>query len=205
MKQNKPIIIGLTGGIATGKSTVSKILIDKGYSLIDADKIAREVVDINEPAYLKIVDKFGLGILRDDKSIDRKALGRIIFKDEDARDSLNNIIHPYVFKTIKSEIINLSRDKPIIFVDIPLLFEEFQEFEKYNIVFDEIWLVYLEEEIQINRLIKRDGISKAEALRKIQSQMAIDNKRARASKIIDNSGDTKDLYIQLNKLLVELI
>lgn len=205
MKQNKPIIIGLTGGIATGKSTVSKILIDKGYSLIDADKIAREVVDINEPAYLKIVDKFGLGILKDDKSIDRKALGRIIFKDEDARDSLNNIIHPYVFKTIKSEIINLSRDKPIIFVDIPLLFEEFQEFEKYNIVFDEIWLVYLEEEIQINRLIKRDGISKAEALRKIQSQMAIDNKRARASKIIDNSGDTKDLYIQLNKLLVELI
>lgn len=205
MKQNKPIIIGLTGGIATGKSTVSRFLMDKGYSLIDADKIARKVVDINEPAYLEVIDKFGLGILKDDKSIDRKALGRIIFKDEDARDSLNNIIHPYVFKTIKSEIINLSRDKPIIFVDIPLLFEEFQEFEKYNIVFDEIWLVYLEEEIQINRLIKRDGISKAEALRKIQSQMAIDNKRARASKIIDNSGDTKDLYIQLNKLLVELI
>lgn len=205
MKPNKATIIGLTGGIATGKSTVSNILISKGYALIDADKIARQVTEINRPAYLKIIEQFGEDILKNDKFIDRKKLGSIIFKDENARETLNGIIHPYVFEEIKSEIMGLSKGKTIIFIDIPLLFEQFHEFKKYGIEFDEIWLVYASKEIQTHRLMKRDDISKEEAWDKIGAQISINEKKLRATKIIDNNEEIENLYIQLDKLLVELI
>ncbi|CAK7068607.1 dephospho-CoA kinase [uncultured Tissierella sp.] len=205
MTLNSCILIGLTGGISTGKSTVSKMIIDKGYSLIDADKVAREVVEINKPAYIKIVEEFGEKILLDDKSIDRKALGKIIFSNREYRERLNTIIHPYIFEAIRLKIDELSLEKRIVFLDIPLLFEQYDLWEKYNITFDEIWLVYLEKDIQIERLMKRDGISKEEALKKMQAQMDINYKKARSSKTIDNSGDVEYLKEQVDKLLKELI
>ncbi|OZV13559.1 dephospho-CoA kinase [Tissierella sp. P1] len=205
MTLNSCILIGLTGGISTGKSTVSKMIIDKGYSLIDADKVAREVVEINKPAYIKIVEEFGEKILLDDKSIDRKALGKIIFSNREYRERLNTIIHPYIFEAIRLKIDELSLEKRIVFLDIPLLFEQYYLWEKYNITFDEIWLVYLEKDIQIERLMKRDGISKEEALKKMQAQMDINYKKARSSKTIDNSGDVEYLKEQVDKLLKELI
>ena len=143
MTLNSCILIGLTGGISTGKSTVSKMIIDKGYSLIDADKVAREVVEINKPAYIKIVEEFGEKILLDDKSIDRKALGKIIFSNREYRERLNTIIHPYIFEAIRLKIDELSLEKRIVFLDIPLLFEQYDLWEKYNITFDEKYGWYI--------------------------------------------------------------
>lgn len=202
---NKAILIGITGGIATGKSTVSNIILEKGYPLIDADKIAREVVTVNRPAYLKILQEFGEIILLEDKNIDRNALGKIIFEDENSRIKLNRIVHPYIFESIKLKIDKLSQKNNIIFLDIPLLFEQYDLWEKYNINFQEIWLIYVNKDVQINRLIKRDNITEREALSKIDSQMPIDAKKAKSSKIIDNSGDLKYLENQIDKTLSELI
>lgn len=205
MKQNKCKIIGITGGIATGKSTVSSILIKKGYQLIDADKIAREVVEVGKPAYTEIVKEFGEGILLEDRSLDRKALGKIVFSNEEARKKLNSITHPHIFESIKDKIEELSKNNSIIFVDIPLLFEEYSSIIQHGINFDEIWLVYVDKDTQIDRLMKRDNITKDEALRKVQSQMDIEEKKKRTSRIIDNSGDISTLEKQVDKLLLESI
>lgn len=205
MIQNKCVLIGLTGGISTGKSTVSKIIMEKGYALIDADEISREVVEIGKPAYIKIVEEFGKDILLDDSSIDRKALGNIIFSNKKCREKLNNIIHPYIFEAIRLKIEELCSNGNIIFLDIPLLFEQYELWQRYNIIFDEIWLVYLDKDTQIERLMKRDGISKKEAIRKIESQMDINYKKTKSSKTIDNSGDIEYLKEQIDKLFKELI
>lgn len=202
---NKFRLIGLTGGIATGKSTVSKIIIEKGYALIDADKIAKEVVKINRPAYIKIVEQFGEGILLEDKSIDRKSLGNIIFNSEKAREKLNSITHPYIFEAIKVDIDKLSEKNHTIFLDVPLLFEQYNLWKEFNIRFDDIWLVYVDKDLQIQRLMKRDNISEEESLRKIDSQMTMGNKKARSSKVVDNSEDMEYLNKQIDKLLSELI
>ncbi|MEY8416351.1 dephospho-CoA kinase [Tissierella praeacuta] len=205
MIQNNCRLVGLTGGISTGKSTVSKIIMEKGYTVIDADKIAREVVEFNKPAYLQIVEEFGDGILLYDKTIDRKALGKIIFSSKEDRERLNNITHSYIFEAIKLKINQLCLNRTIIFLDIPLLFEQYELWAKYNIIFDEIWLVYLDKDTQIERLMKRDGILKEEALKKIGSQMDINYKKTKSSNIIDNSGDIEYLKEQIDKLLKGLI
>lgn len=205
MIQNNCKIIGLTGGISTGKSTVSKILKSKGYSIIDADKIAREVVEVNKPAYNDIVKTFGEEILNEDKTLNRKALGKIVFGDEKMREKLNQLTHPHIFESIKSCVIKLCGIKEIIFLDIPLLFEQFHLWGEYQIEFDEIWLVYLERDLQLERLMARDNISEEEAIARIESQMDIENKKTRSSRVIDNSGDIEDLKKQIDKLLLELV
>src|SRR5699024_4215946 len=144
MIQNNCKIIGLTGGIASGKSTVSNILKDKGYKIIDADIIAREIIEINKPAYKDIINFFGDSIINKDKTINREELGNIVFSDSDSLKILNNITHPYIYKSMK-EYIKKYCDKNILFLDIPLLFEEIDEIKKYSIGFDEIWLVYTDE------------------------------------------------------------
>lgn len=201
MKQNNCKIIGITGGIATGKSTVSNILLKRGYPLIDADKVAREVAEIGKPAYFKIIQEFGQGILNEDKSLNRKMLGKIIFSDEEARKKLNNITHPYIFESIKEKLELLSKGNPVVFLDIPLLFEEYYSLIQHGINFDEIWLVYADKEIQVDRLMKRDNISKDEAVKKIQSQMDMEEKKKMATRIIDNSGDIKSLEEQIDIIL----
>lgn len=204
MIQNNCKVIGVTGGIATGKSTVSNILIKKGYKVIDADEIAREVVKVGNSAYIKIVEEFGEEILLDDNTINRRELGEIIFNNDKAREKLNNITHPYIFKSIKSNLENICKDENIIFLDIPLLFEQFHLWKRYEIVFDEIVLVYIDEDTQIERLIKRDNITRDEALKKIRAQLPMDKKRKRSSKTINNSGDIKYLNEEIEKLLLEL-
>ena len=205
MTQSNGKIIGLTGGIASGKSTVANILIQKGYNLIDGDIIAREVVKIGEPAYIKIIEEFGREILLDNKEINRKALGQIIFNSKEKREKLNNITHPFIFKSIKDKLNKLSKEGNMVFLDIPLLFEQFDLLKRYDIKFDEIILVYLGMEDQIKRLEKRDNITEEEALNKIRSQMPMEKKLKKASKIIDNSGDIQYLKEQIEKVLLELI
>lgn len=205
MTQSKCKIIGITGGIATGKSTVTNFLIDKGYKVIDADKIAREVVEKGEIAYDEIVNYFGNNILKKDGSIDRKKLGEIIFNDQNKRTKLNSIVHPQVIKKIKENINLYSKNNNILFVDIPLLIEKVEYFKDNNLVFNEIWLVYLKEEEQIKRLIKRDKISLNDSKKRINAQMPIKLKKKYADKIIDNNKDKDYLYEQIIKLLDSLI
>lgn len=202
MMQNNCKIIGLTGGIATGKSTVAKLLKEKGYKIIDADKIAKGVVEIGKPAYSKIVEEFGNEVLLEDNTINRKALGKIIFNDKRAREKLNYISHPYIFEEIRLNLQELCKDENTVVLDIPLLFEQFDLWEKYGIEFDEIVLVDTDEDTQIKRLIKRDNISRDEAVKKIRAQLPMDEKRTRSSKIINNSGDMKNLKQQIEKLLL---
>lgn len=193
MKQNNCKIIGLTGGIATGKSTVTKFLIEKGYKVIDADKIARKVVEINCPAYKEIVEEFGVEILNKDLTIDRMKLGSIVFNSEEKRKKLNSIIHPRVFQEISNLILNYCKNEKIVFLDVPLLIEELDSFKKYNIDIDEIWLVYSDKDKQIERLMQRDNFTYEEAEKRINSQLPMKIKKKYADRIIDNNRNIKEL------------
>lgn len=204
MKQNNYYLIGITGGIGSGKSTVSSFLKDKGYIVIDADKIAKEVVEVNKPAYLKIVETFGNDILSQDKTINRKKLGKIIFTNESLRKKLNNITHPYIFEEIKCKVNELSSNNKLVFIDIPLLFEEIEEINKHNLNFNEIWLVYVDKETQVQRVMNRDLISKEEALIRINSQMSLEDKKKKSNRIIDNRGDLSILRENLEVVLKEV-
>jgi dephospho-CoA kinase len=204
MTRNNCLLIGLTGGIATGKSTVSGLLLEKGYKIIDADIISREVVKVGKSAYNDIVNTFGLRILMDDRSINRKKLGRLIFNSSILQDALNNIVHPRVFEEIKLQINKYCHGNRIIFLDIPLLFEAYNRTEEYGIVFDEIWLVYTDKENQLKRLMQRDKIGKEEALSKINSQLSLEDKIDKSTRVLINNGDIHLLEENLNKLLEEI-
>ncbi len=204
MTQNRTKIIGLTGGIGTGKSTVSKIIRDRGFPIIDADLIAREVVEIGETAYSMIIDAFGKQILNMDGSIDRKKLGSIVFNDIDSRLKLNDIVHPQVYKKIKERLLYYSRKNDIIFLDIPLLIEESESFRKSGIIFDEIWVVYADIETQIRRIIERDNTDYESATIRIESQLSIHEKLKYANVIINNTGDMEELVLNVEKALETL-
>lgn len=197
MSQNK--IIGLTGSISTGKTQVSNYLRDRGEKVIDADLIAREVVDLG-PVKEKIKEAFGNDIYKDDE-LDRKALGEIVFRDKEKRQVLNEIEHPEIYRIILEEIKNF---KGRVFVDIPLLFESQHLNEKYGLDFDEVWLVYVSRETQVKRLIKRDRISRGYALEKINSQMSVEDKKIMADVIIDNSGSLEETFKQVEENLKRL-
>lgn len=204
MNQNNRKIIGLTGGIASGKSTVSNILKFMGFNVIDADVISREVVEIGKPAYFEIIEHFGRDIIDEDGNINRKKLGSIIFNDDNEREKLNLIVHPYIFAAIKDYIEKDSESK-IIFVDIPLLIEVLDDLQFHGIHFDEIWLVYVDEEIQLKRLMERDSIGKEEAIKRIEAQMPMCLKKKYATRIIDNSGEKNELERKVKKLVEEVI
>lgn len=204
MIQNNHILIGLTGGIATGKSTVSNILKELGYQVIDSDQISREVVKQGKPAYNDIVEVFGKRILLEDGSINREKLGKIIFKSDASRKKLNSIVHPRVFEEIIEEINRLKFITSTIFVDIPLLFEARALMEEYNLVFKEIWMVYADEDAQIQRLMVRDNISRDYAIDKVRAQMDVEEKRRLADKVIYNEGDINYLKENIVSILAQL-
>lgn len=197
MNQNK--IIGLTGSISTGKTQVSNFLRDKGEKVIDADLIAREVVDLKNVKE-KIKKAFGENIYVDDK-LDRSGLAEIVFRDEEKRQVLNEIEHPEIYRLILEEI---KKSKGRVFVDIPLLFESEELNKKYNLNFDEIWLVYVDKKEQVKRLMKRDDISEDFALEKINSQMSLEEKKKLADLVIDNSRDLEDTFRQVEENLKRL-
>lgn len=189
--------IGLTGGIASGKSTVSKMIQDAGIALIDADVHARDVVEPGEEAYKKIITHFGKEILHGDGTIDRKKLGAIIFNDKKQRDILNRIVHPAVRKKMnEKKAAYQAEGRNAVVLDIPLLFES-----GLTETVDKILLVYVNPEIQLKRLMERDGSTKEEALSRIRSQIPLDEKRSRADAVIDNSGTPYDAKTQLFEIL----
>lgn len=187
------LVIGLTGGIATGKSTVSEMFKEMDIPVVDADVISREVVEPGELAYEKIVDTFGEEVLHLDGTLNRKKLGSIVFGDEQKRKQLNEIVHPEVRKKMISE-----RDRyvqeghPIVVLDIPLLFES-----KLTHFVDKTLLIYVDEDIQLKRLMNRDQSTKEEALQRINAQYPISKKLELADAVIYNNGTIEETKEQL--------
>ena len=195
-------VIGLTGGIATGKSTVSAMLENAGAIIIDADRIARAVVKKGLPAYREIVDHFGADILLPDGEINRNVLGDIIFNDPAEKKHLNSIVHPRVAAEVNRQLKQIENTDPqsLVILDIPLLLEAGMRAD-----LSEVIVVYAPQHMQIERLMHRDRISEDEALVRVRSQMPIEEKKKKATIVIDNSGtidhtrkQTLDIFKRLN-------
>ncbi len=176
------LTIGLTGGIASGKSTVTRMLRELGATVIDADAIVRDVQSPGTPVLVAIAAEFGPDLIRPDGSLDRPALGRIVFADTGLRKRLEAIVHPAVRQRMSLELQRCRQDGlPAVVLDIPLLFEGGSER-----TVDQVWVVYVDRAIQVIRLMARDGLSATEAEQRICAQMDIELKRARADLVIDN-------------------
>ncbi len=191
--------IGLTGGIATGKSSVGNILQKKGATIIDADKIVHKLMEPEQKLWYDIINAFGDGILLDNKQIDRKKLGEIIFKNQNKREKLNQITHPRVIAEIKNKMDKLEDKNNIIVVEVPLLFETGIED-----LFTEVWVVTTDKEIQIKRLKERDGLDLHAAKKRIGAQMPLNKKENLADRVIDNNGSEKELLDKINQLWQEI-
>lgn len=189
--------IGLTGGIATGKSTVSRMLQQRGAAIVDADQVAREVVEPHTPGWRRVRERFGEQILRPDGSLDRRALREVVFREPRARRDLNDILHPLIRRRMleKAERLERERSGGIIVFDIPLLYES-----KLTHWVQKVVVVYVPEFVQIRRLMNREGIGEEEALRMIRAQIPIEEKKRMADFLIDNSGSWEETERQVDHL-----
>ena len=200
------MVIGLTGGIGTGKSTVSQILRNKGFSVIDLDVISHKVIEF--PSVVeKIVRNFGKEVLENNennndgnRTVSREKLGKIIFSDREKRFTLNSIMHPEILRIMHKKILECEskneKENKIIFVEIQLLFEVQWEKE-----FDYILLVAAKRDIQVRRVLERDKRSEKEAWDIINSQMSLDEKRGKSDFVIENDGNIDDLNREVDKFL----
>jgi dephospho-CoA kinase len=191
------LVIGLTGSIASGKSTVARMFREMDIPVIDADQISRDVVEPGEAAYEEIVHHFGESILQEDGSIDRKKLGQVIFSDEDQRSRLNSIVHPKV----RQEMISRreyykQKQYAAVVLDIPLLYES-----NLTDYVEKTLVVYVNEKIQLERLMERDQSGPEDAKERIQSQMPVKKKADLADAVIDNNGSIEESYLQLKDIL----
>ena len=196
------MVIGLTGGIGTGKSTVSQILQRKGYKVIDLDVISHEVIKFPKVVE-KIVENFGKEVLEYNNTgnwiVSREKLGRVIFGNREKRLILNSVMHPEILRIMREKILECKKENKIIFVEIQLLFEVQWEKE-----FDYILLVSAEKETQIKRILSRDKRSKEEALSIINSQMPLDEKKKRSDYVIENDGNIQDLEKKVDDFLKKI-
>lgn len=189
------MIIGLTGGIASGKSTVGSMLAELGAKLVDADAVAREVVLPGEPALEAIASLFGQAVLQPDGTLDRSALGSIVFQDRESLAKLEAITHPAIRKRMWDRIHTYAEEEPdgLIIGDVPLLYETWQEK-----LYEGVLVVYVPAGQQIERLMMRNGMAEEEARRRVSLQMDIEEKRRRADWVIDNSGTLDQTRQQVN-------
>lgn len=193
------MIIGLTGSIASGKSTVSTMLKRKGFPIVDADEIARQVVELGSPVLQEISRVFGESVLQADGSLNRVKLGEIIFNDEEMRQKLNSIIHPAIRQEmLKQKDEWLAGGANTVIMDIPLLFES-----KLQSFVDTIIVVSVTPEIQKERLIARNVLSEEEADRRIQSQLPVKEKEKAADAVLFNNGTVEETQKQLDSLLLK--
>ena len=199
------VIAGLTGGIASGKSTVSAFLKDAGAIIVDADKIAREAVRKGLPAWLGIVNTFGQSILLPDGEINRILLGDIIFNDPAQKQVLNQIVHPWVFAETATRLteIEIKNLNAVVILDVPLLIESGMDTGLSDII-----VVYVPEQVQFQRLMTRDALTQKQALARIRSQLSIEEKKKRATIVIDNSNsleNTRSISLTVYQHLKEKI
>lgn len=195
------IVIGLTGGIASGKSTVSQMLTTKGAKIIDADEIARELVLPGLPAWQQIKTQFGNGVLAEGGQLNRKKLAQLIFANEEMRIKLDKIMLPKIIHEIKLRLTKLKEQKEqIVVVDAPLLFEA-----GLTDLVQTIWVVYVPVSIQLERLMQRDGINLEQAKMRLASQMPLIEKKQLAHRVIDNSKTLANTYYQVEELWSQLM
>lgn len=194
------MILGLTGGIATGKSTVSAMLRERGIPVIDADQIAHEVVEPGKPAYEAIVHHFGSEILLPDGRINRKMLGEIVFSDESQRQKLNSIVHPEVRRVMREQAEEAEKaGAQIVFMDIPLLFES-----KLQHMVDKVVVVYAPADQQLARMLERDELDEEQALKRLRAQLPIEQKKSGADFLIMNQGTREETEKQVEDLLATI-
>ncbi|GAA3626858.1 dephospho-CoA kinase [Lactobacillus hamsteri] len=194
------LVLGLTGGIATGKSTADEFFEKKKIPVIDADKIAHGIYDIGKPAWKKIRDEFGEEYLNSDQTVNRKKLGQLVFTNKSKLMLLNEITHPLILEEIQAQI-NIYKIKAasLIIVDMPVLFESGAQ--KYC---DQTLVITIPQNVQIERLMARNSLTKQEAIDRIHSQMPLSEKEAKATYVVSNIGTKKDLENKLEKLLLEI-
>ncbi|HEX6988180.1 MAG TPA: dephospho-CoA kinase [Bacillota bacterium] len=195
--------IGLTGGIGTGKSRVARLLAELGAAVIDADAIARQVVEPGGAAYRSVVARFGSRILRPDGSLDRAALADIVFSDPDARRDLEALVHPAVRTESARRLAELERSPqpPAVAVfDIPLLFEAGRAGD-----FDQVWVVYAPDDVAVTRATARSGLSPEQIRARMRAQWPIAEKVRRADVVIDNSGDWAETAAQVRRAWQRLL
>lgn len=191
------MILGLTGGIATGKSLVSDYFKSQGYPVIDADQVSRQVVEVGSVGLSRVADHFGSHILLENGELDRKKLGQLIFSDSEKREKLNAILHPLIRSKILKQLDQLKKENhDLIILDLPLLFES-----DYEDQVDQVMVVHIDKDLQVKRLMKRNKLSQREALQRIHSQMSLEEKMKKAQILIDNSGTKEEAYQQVNTWL----
>lgn len=194
-------IYGLTGGIAAGKSTVLQLFREHDFAVYDADTVAREVVVPGSVGLQQIEEQFGTGILQNDGSLNRQKLGSIVFADPQQLQKLNNITRPLIKQNILQTVaeVKKSSQTTMTIFEIQLLFEG-----GYQDYFDGVISIYVDPEIQLQRLMKRNNLNKKVALERINAQMSMAEKRQRADFVLDNSGDLTDLAKEFEKLIAQL-
>ena len=193
-------VVGLTGGIATGKSTVAAMLRQLGATVIDADEATRAVEARGTEGLRMLAREFGPGIITPDGDLDRGRLAEIAFKDPEARQRLNGIVHPLVRQWMaERQQEAVQRGDPVVVLDIPLLFES-----RGAGAFETVVLVYAPEALQVRRLVNLRGMSEAQARARIAAQIPIESKRRMATHVIENTGGMDDLQAQVEQLWVEI-
>ncbi len=200
-------LLGLSGGIGSGKSTVTRILSEIGATTIDADAIVHEQQEAGQPMLKEIAKAFGSDVITAEGALDREALGAIVFRDEEARARLGAIVHPPVIaEMLRRAKEGVAREEPLVVLDIPLLFEGRVSGRGSGAImeFDQTVCVWVKREVQIERTISRDDCDAAEAERRIAAQLPIDDKKEMADHVIDNSGtiaETREQVLALARLL----
>jgi dephospho-CoA kinase len=194
--------IGLTGGIASGKSTVAKALGELGALVINADTVAHEIMLPETPAWADVVKHFGKQILNDDRTINRVVLGRIVFNQPEQLRLLNQIVHPHVVERFQNDLDEIRRNQPeaVVVMEVALLYESHMDR-----LCDEVWVVWVDRETQINRLMAREGISREDALKRIAAQMPLDEKARRADRIVDNTRSIEEAVAVATKYYKEIL
>ena len=192
-------IIGITGGIASGKSTVTNYLRQKGYQVIDADQVVHELQKLGGRLYQALLSEFGTEILLADGQLDRKKLGALLFSRPNLLEKSSRLQNDIIREELANRRDQLAKTEETFFMDIPLLFEQ-----DYADWFDEVWLVYVNPETQIKRLKARNGYSQEEAQQRLASQMKLEDKVPYADFVIKNDGNLEELIEQIDKKLRRL-
>jgi dephospho-CoA kinase len=190
-------LIGITGGIGSGKSTVGRILTDRGYAVVDTDDVARDLTSPGSPVLDEIVKEFGSGVLLPDGGLDRKKVASIVFKDSSRMNKLESILHPMIIE--ESRIRAEKSGQETVFIVVPLLFEAGLEKR-----FDKIWLCYAPLEIRIERVIKRDKVSREQVIDRVRAQMPDEEKKSKSDFIINTGGSIEEMELNVREALLDL-
>lgn len=185
-------VLGVTGGIATGKSTVINVFKELGFPVVDGDVVARLVVEPGQPCLTALTDYFGEEILLDTGALDRRKLAEIVFSDEEKRKKMNAVMDPFIRREIEAEIKEAKKKSPLVVADIPLLYEG-----GYQQYFDAVAVVYVTPALQLERLMKRNSYTEEEARHRISSQWPIDRKKELADIVFDNQGSIRQTKEQV--------